>query len=77
MQHIQITSKKIQKPIKKENIKDKNYDIFCYINKNKKQIALTKKNNLGFLNKFNLPQIKESGLQKKIQIKNGNFYANI
>ena len=29
-------------------IKNKNYDIFCYVNK-KKQIALTKKNNLGFL----------------------------
>jgi hypothetical protein len=44
--------------------KNKNYDIFCYINK-KKQIALTKKNNLGFLNKFNLPQIKETNPQVK------------
>ena len=44
--------------------KNKNYDIFCYINK-KKQIALTKKNNLGFLNKFNLPQIKETNSQVK------------
>ena len=39
--------------------KNKNYDIFCYINK-KRQIALTQKNNLGFLNNFNLPQIKET-----------------
>ena len=39
--------------------KNKNYDIFCYINK-KGQIALTQKNNLGFLNNFNLPQIKET-----------------
>ena len=38
---------------------NKNYDVFCYINK-KKQIALTKKNNLGFLSEFNLPQIKEA-----------------
>ena len=29
-------------------IKNKNYDVFCYMNK-KKQIALTKKNKLGFL----------------------------
>ena len=39
-------------------IKIKNYDIFCYLNK-KKQIALTKKNNLGFLNEFSLPKIEE------------------
>jgi A/G-specific adenine glycosylase len=44
--------------------KNKNYDIFCYVNK-KKQIALTKKNNLGFLNKFNLPQIKETNNEAK------------
>ena len=28
--------------------------------KQKKQIALTKKNNFGFLNQFNLPEIRES-----------------
>ena len=48
---IRITSKKM--------IKNKNYDIFCFLN-NKKQIALTKKNNHGFLKNFNLPMIKES-----------------
>ena len=51
------------KNIKNKMIKNKNYDVFCYVNK-KKQIALTKKNNLGFLNKFNLPQIKETNLKK-------------
>ena len=30
---------------KKKEIKFKNYDIFCYLNKNTKQIALTKNNN--------------------------------
>ncbi len=40
-------------------IENKNYDVFCYINK-KKQIALTKKNNLGFLNQFSLPKIRET-----------------
>ena len=45
-------------------IKNKNYNVFCYINR-KKQIALTKKNNLGFLNKFNLPQIKETNSEVK------------
>ena len=47
------------KNTKNKMIKNKNYDVFCYINK-KKQIALTKKNNLGFLNEFNLPHIKET-----------------
>ena len=44
---------------KNKMIKNKNYDVFCYVNK-KKQIALTKTNNLGFLSEFNLPQIKET-----------------
>ena len=34
------------------------YDIFCYLNK-KKQIALTKKNEITFLKNFNLPLIKK------------------
>ena len=54
-------------------IKNKNYDIFCYINK-KKQIALTKKNNLGFLNKFNLPQIKETNAE--VSKTNWKFLSN-
>ena len=43
----------------------KSYDIFCYLKKNKKQIALTKNNNLGFLKKFNLPKIKETSKKNK------------
>ena len=45
--------------IRKRMIKIKDYDIFCYINK-KKQIALTKDNNISFLKNFNLPKIKVS-----------------
>ena len=44
---------------KKAKVQQKSYDIFCYLKKNKKQIALTKSNNLSFLKKFNLPKIKE------------------
>ena len=44
------------KQIKKEMI-NKNINIFCYLSK-KGEIALTKKNNLGFLNEFNLPKIE-------------------
>jgi len=43
----------------------KSYDIFCYLKKNKKQIALTKNNNLGFLKKFNLPKVKETSKKNK------------
>jgi len=34
---------------RKIKIQSKSYDIFCYLKKNKKQIALTKNNDLGFL----------------------------
>ena len=43
----------------KKIIKEMNYDIFCYLNKNA-QIALTKENKISFLKNFNLPEIKET-----------------
>jgi len=49
---------------KNRMIKNKNYDVFCYVNK-KKQIALTKTNNLGFLSEFNLPQFKETNSETR------------
>ena len=52
------SSKKI-KNIKNKMIKIKNYDVFCYIN-TKKQIALTKNNQISFLKDFNIPEIKET-----------------
>ena len=61
------SSKKI-KNIRNKMIKNKNYDIFCYINK-KKQIALTKSNQISFLKNFNLPEIKET----KRSFKNPNW----
>ena len=61
------------KTTKNKMIKNKNYDVFCYINK-KKQIALTKENNLGFLNKFNLPKIKERN--SNFRKANWNFLIN-
>jgi A/G-specific adenine glycosylase len=59
----------------------KSYDIFCYLNKKNKKIALTKNNNLGFLNKFNLPMIKEqsnNSINKnwKFLCKYKNFISN-
>jgi len=43
---------------KRKKIKVMNYNIFCYMSK-KKQIALTKENEIKFLKNFNLPLIKE------------------
>ena len=58
----------------KNNIKVylKSYDIFCYLKKNKKQIALTKDNDLGFLKNFNLPKVKAASKKNK----NWNFLCN-
>ena len=57
---------------RKTKIQIKRYDIFCYLKKNRKQIALTQNNNLGFLKQFNLPKIKE---RSKIN-KNWKFLCN-
>jgi A/G-specific adenine glycosylase len=57
---------------KKKKINLKSYDIFCYLKKNTKQIALTKNNNIGFLKKFNLPKIKE----RSKKTKNWKFLCN-
>ena len=57
---------------RKIKIQSKSYDIFCYLKKNKKQIALTKNNNLGFLKKFSLPKIKEVSKKNK----NWKFLCN-
>ena len=68
---------KSDKKFKKTKIleaKVKNYNIFCYIDKMKNKIALTKKHNLGFLNNFYLPSIKET--KTKNTIKNWNFHSN-
>ena len=52
-------SNKKVKSFRKKMIKNKNYDIFCYLNK-KKQIALAKNNQISFLKNFYMPIIKET-----------------
>ena len=54
------------KNLRKKMFKNKDYDIFCYINK-KKQIALAKNNQISFLKNFNMPKIKESNNSIRIQ----------
>ncbi len=67
------------KQIKKKMINE-NINIFCYLSK-KGEIALTKKNNLGYLNEFNLPKIenikKNQSFKKwKLLSKYKNFISN-
>ena len=57
---------------RKIKIQSKSYDIFCYLKKNKKKIALTKNNDLGFLKKFNLPKVKVTSKKNK----NWKFLCN-
>jgi len=64
-----VSNNKFKRKIK---LKVKSYDIFCYLKRDKKQIALTKNNNLGFLKKFNLPKIKETSKKSK----NWKFLCN-
>ena len=59
-------SNKKVKNLRKKMVKNKDYDIFCYINK-KKQIALAKNNQISFLKNFNMPKIKESNDSIRIQ----------
>ena len=59
-------SNKKVKNFRNKIVKDKHYDIFCYINK-KKQIALTKNSQINFLKNFNIPKIEESNNSIRIQ----------
>ena len=43
---------------KKRQGKEKKYNIYCYLKKQKKEIALIKNKNFGFLSNFNIPEIK-------------------
>ena len=66
------SSKKIEVN-KRKKIKVMNYNIFCYVSK-KKQIALTKENEIKFLKNFNLPLIKE--MKKNSINKDWKFLKN-
>ena len=66
------SSKKI-KTGKRKKIKVMDYDIFCYLNK-KKQIALTKKNEISFLKNFNLPLIKK--MKNNVENEDWRFLKN-
>ena len=53
-----FNKKKVSLFNKRKPTKLKKYNIYCYLKKNKKQIALTKNKSLSFLNNFHVPEIK-------------------
>ena len=66
-------SGKNKKLTDKDKKNKKSYNIFCYLNK-KKQIGLTKNNDLGFLKEYSLPIVKVKSKGNKF--KNWNFLCN-
>lgn len=49
----------------KRQEKEKKYNVYCYLKKKKKEIALTKNKNLSFLRNFNIPKTKIVTLNNK------------
>ena len=60
-------------PKKKFSIKEKKFNIYCYLNKYKKEIALTKNKNLSFLNNFKMPKIQMVGKNNNLKKRGWNY----
>ena len=60
----------------KSYIREKKYNIYCYLNKQKKAIALTKNKNLSFLNNFKIPKTQITIEEKDKKIKGWNYLCN-
>ena len=56
---------------KKFHIKEKKFNIYCYLNKYKKEIALTKNKNLSFLNNFKMPEIQMEVANNNLKKRDG------
>ena len=50
--------------IRKKRVTEKKYNIYCYLQKNKKKIALTKNKDLSFLNNFYIPETKKTNFDR-------------
>ena len=68
-----LKSPKKIKTEKRKKVKIMDFNIFCYLNK-RKQIGLTKKNEISFLKNFNLPLIKK--VNNNSVSKNWRFLKN-
>ena len=50
---------------KKPQEKEKKYNVYCYLKKQKKEVALTKNKNLSFLSNFKIPETEVATLNNK------------
>lgn len=62
--------------VNKKYIKEKYYNIFCYLKKQKKEIALTENTNLSFLRNFKMPEIKRALSGGKIKKRGWIYLCN-
>ena len=61
---------------KKYFIREKKYNIYCYLNKQKKEIALTRNKNLSFLNNFKIPETQIVIPEKEQKLRGWNHLCN-
>ena len=61
---------------KKYFIREKKYNIYCYLNKQKKEIALTRNKNLSFLNNFKVPKTQIVMSNRDQKIRGWNYLCN-
>ena len=61
---------------KKYFIREKKYNIYCYLNKQKKEIALTRNKNLSFLHNFKVPKTQIVMSNKDQKIRGWNYLCN-
>ena len=71
-----FNSKKYISLNKKFPIKEKKFNIYCYLNKYKKEIALTKNKNLSFLNNFKIPEIQMVVENNNLKKEGWNYLCN-
>ena len=61
---------------KKNHFREKKFNIFCYLNKKNKQIALTENKNLSFLANFKMPEVCMVISKNNLKIKGWSYLCN-
>ena len=61
---------------KKYHSKEKKFNIYCYLNKINKKIALTKNKNLSFLANFKMPEVQMVISNNNLKIKGWKYLCN-
>ena len=61
---------------KKISMKKKKFNIYCYLNRKKQRIALTKNHDLGFLKNFVIPKVQTITSNNNLKVKGWNYLCN-